>query len=93
MRKYVLKLTILIIYLSSTFVMCSQELEENSTLFEMGKLITSTDPGTDTGGVIPLESGDAPGAPVDDWILPFVFISAIISVFVIRLNIGLYNVN
>jgi hypothetical protein len=50
----------------------------------MGKLITSTDPGTDTGGVIPLESGDAPGAPVDDWILPFVFISAIAGYYRVR---------
>jgi hypothetical protein len=88
MRKYVLKLTILIIYLSSTFVMCSQELEENSTLFEMGKLITSTDPGTDTGGVIPLESGDTPGAPLDDWILSFIVISAIIGYYGLRKRIS-----
>lgn len=76
MRKYVLKLVILLTCLFSTFVTYSQELEGNSTMFDTGVLIMSTDPGSDTGGIA-LESGDTPGAPVDDWILSFVVISAI----------------
>ena len=89
MRKYIFKLILLITCLSSTFVMYSQELEENSTLFDTGVLITSADPGTDTGiGGIPLESGDPPGAPVDDWILPFIVISAIIGYYSLRKRIN-----
>jgi hypothetical protein len=89
MRKYVLKSAILLSCLCSTLVMYSQELEENSTLFDMDILVTSTDPGTDTGiGGIPLESDDTPGAPVDDWILPFIVISSIIGYYSLRKRIS-----
>jgi hypothetical protein len=54
----------------------------------MGKLIRNTDPGTDTGGVIPLESVDTPGAPLDDWILSFIVISAIIGYYGLRKRIS-----
>ncbi len=87
MRKYVLKLVVLITCLSSTFVMYSQELEENSIMFNTGVLITSADPGVDTGTSIPLESADIPGAPVDDWILPFVTIVAIVGYCSLRKKI------
>lgn len=88
MKKYNFKLTIFIACLFSTFAMYSQELEENSTLFEMGVLITSSSPGTDTGGGIPLESDDVPGVPVDDWILPFIVISAIVGYYSLRKRIS-----
>jgi hypothetical protein len=89
MRKNVLKLAVLITCLSSTFVMYSQDLEQNSTMFDINVLVTSTDPGTDTGiSSIPLESDDTPGAPVDDWLLPFVVISAIVGYCSLRKRIS-----
>lgn len=87
MRKNVLKLAVLITCLSSTFVMYSQELEQNSTMFDMDVLVTSTGPGVDTGTSTPLESADIPGAPVDDWILPFMVIVAIVGYCSLRKRI------
>jgi hypothetical protein len=48
--------------------------------------ITSTVPGSDTGGIA-LESDDTPGAPVDDWIFPFVVISVIVGYCTLRKRI------